>query len=94
MVTVERGRPSSQHEALEFVSESGALYIGAREGEVPRNARSRRAGVRRVPGHRPRGNGIGVELLSFEEVAKLLTRYGSILELPKRIEALVAIYLK
>ena len=33
MVTVERGRPSSQHEALEFVSESGALYIGAREGE-------------------------------------------------------------
>ena len=34
MVTVERGRPSSQHEALEFVSESGALYIGAREGEV------------------------------------------------------------
>jgi hypothetical protein len=34
VVIVERGRPSSQHEALEFVSESGALYIGAREGEV------------------------------------------------------------
>jgi hypothetical protein len=27
MVTVERGRPSSQHEALEFVSESGRFTL-------------------------------------------------------------------
>ena len=71
---------------LEFDPDSGALYIHVREGGIEEtlDLTEPRFGAHVDVDHE--GNVLGLEFLSFEENAELITRFGGILEIPQRVE--------
>ena len=72
---------------LEFDPESGALYIRVREGEVEETLELAEPGFGAYMDVDREGNVLGLEFLSFDEYAELVTRFGGTLDLPERIEA-------
>jgi uncharacterized protein YuzE len=71
---------------LTFDPESGAFYIRVRDGEYEETVPLAEPGFGASVDIDREGNVLGLEFLSFEEYAKLVTRHGGVLELPERIE--------
>ena len=71
---------------LEFDPGSGALYIHVREGDVEKTLDLAEPGFGAHVDVDREGNVLGLEFLSFEEYAELVTRFGGMLEIPERIE--------
>ena len=71
---------------LEFDPESGALYIHVREGDVEETLDLAEPGFGAHVDVDREGNVLGLEFLSFEEYAVLVTRSGGALQIPDRIE--------
>jgi uncharacterized protein YuzE len=69
---------------LEFDPESGALYIHVREGDVEETLDLAEPGFGAHVDVDREGNVLGLEFLSFEEYAELVTRFG-VLEIPERV---------
>jgi uncharacterized protein YuzE len=71
---------------LEFDPEFGALYIRVREGEVEETLDLAEPRFGAHGDVDREGNILGLEFLSFEEYAELITCFGGTLEIPKRLE--------
>ena len=71
---------------LELDPESGALYIHVREGEIEETLDSAEPGIGAHVDVDREGNVLGLEFLSFEEYAELITRFGGTLAIPERLE--------
>ncbi len=71
---------------LEFDPESGALYIHVREGDVEETLDLAEPGFGAHMDVDREGNVLGLEFLSFQEYAELVTRFGGTLEIPERLE--------
>ena len=71
---------------LEFDHDSGALYIHVRESDVEETLDLAEPGFGAHVDIDREGNVLGLEFLSFEEYAELVTRFGGALEIPKRVE--------
>ncbi|QIN77193.1 DUF2283 domain-containing protein [Rubrobacter marinus] len=71
---------------FEHDSQSGALYIRVREGEIEETLDLAEPGFGAHVDIDREGNVLGIEFLSFEEYAELVCRSGGALELPDRIE--------
>lgn len=65
---------------------SGAFYVRVRDGEYRETLPLAEPGFGAGVDVDADGNVLGVEFLSFEEYAELLTRAGGKLEIPERIE--------
>src|SRR5918997_3308346 len=71
---------------LEFDPESGALYIHVRQGHVEETLDLAEPGFGAHVDVDCEGNVLGLEFLSFEEYAELVTHFGGTLEIPERVE--------
>jgi len=71
---------------LEFDHDSGALYIHVRESDVEETLDLAEPGFGAHVDIDREGNVLGLEFLSFEEYAELVTRFGGALEIPERVE--------
>ena len=70
---------------FEFDSESGALYVRVREGQVEETLELAEPGFGAYMDIDRDGNVLGVEFLSLEEFGELVARSGGVLKLPDHI---------